>query len=213
MRGGGPAHDAAAERRQEESLRPRRPHILGVLVGRSEQGAELLLRHEPVAVELTAEVPGDYVPPRYAIFRVHKGAKGVLHVTDEDKPDVYKPVTKSDVRQAWPFSKSERPGRRRRRAGSLYRRRHHGRTPVPAGLAAPRPGPAYAGSSVGGHGKAMWSRCSGHPRTSGRLCPSPCSGSTEEDDPFRLKTNGWSSHLPLTGPDQSSVIVTMFSSV
>lgn len=51
-----------------------------------------------VGVELTFEVPGDYLMVDHSIFRLHKGAAGEIHVEGEPNPDVYEPVTSSDVR-------------------------------------------------------------------------------------------------------------------
>lgn len=41
-------------------------------------------------VEFDVEVPGDYFLVDHSIFRVHKGAFGVLHVEGEEDPDVYR---------------------------------------------------------------------------------------------------------------------------
>ncbi len=47
-----------------------------------------------VGVELTAEVPGDYLMVDHSIYRaVHKGANGVIHVEGAPNPDVYDSVT------------------------------------------------------------------------------------------------------------------------
>lgn len=52
-----------------------------------------------IGVELTFDVPGDYLMVDHSIFRVHKGAAGQIHVQGPDNPDVYEPVThSSDVR-------------------------------------------------------------------------------------------------------------------
>lgn len=49
-----------------------------------------------VGVELTVEVPGEYLLVDHSIFRVHKGALGVLTVTGPDNPAVYEPKGYSD---------------------------------------------------------------------------------------------------------------------
>lgn len=49
-------------------------------------------------VEITFEVPGDYLMVDHAIFRVHKGAAGTIHVEGEEAPDVFDPISSSDVR-------------------------------------------------------------------------------------------------------------------
>lgn len=51
-----------------------------------------------VGVELTFEVPGEYLMVDHSIFRVHKGAAGKIHVEGDPNPDVYEPLTSSDVR-------------------------------------------------------------------------------------------------------------------
>lgn len=51
-----------------------------------------------VGVELTFEVPGEYLMVDHSIFRVHKGAAGEIHVEGDPDPDVYEPLTSSDVR-------------------------------------------------------------------------------------------------------------------
>ena len=43
-------------------------------------------------VELTAEGPGDYLLVDHSLFRVHKGAEGLLHVTGDPRPDIYAPA-------------------------------------------------------------------------------------------------------------------------
>lgn len=45
-----------------------------------------------VGVELRFEVPGDYVIVDHSIFRVHKGALGLINVQGEVRPDIYKPI-------------------------------------------------------------------------------------------------------------------------
>jgi hypothetical protein len=50
-----------------------------------------------VGVEFVVDVPGDYVIVDHSIFRVHKGALGVLHVEGEDRPDIYKSIEYSDT--------------------------------------------------------------------------------------------------------------------
>ena len=42
-----------------------------------------------VGVELTMDVPGDFLMVDHSIFRVHKGAAGVIHVEGADRPDIY----------------------------------------------------------------------------------------------------------------------------
>jgi len=42
------------------------------------------------AVELTAEVPGEYTLVDHAIFRVEKGAVGFLKVSGDPRPDIYR---------------------------------------------------------------------------------------------------------------------------
>ena len=49
-----------------------------------------------VGVEFKVEVPGDYIPVDHAIFRVHKGASGIIHAEGPDNPDVYDSVEYSD---------------------------------------------------------------------------------------------------------------------
>lgn len=41
-------------------------------------------------VEFDLEVPGDYFLVDHSIFRIHKGAFGVLHATGDEAPDVYR---------------------------------------------------------------------------------------------------------------------------
>jgi nitrite reductase (NO-forming) len=45
-----------------------------------------------VGVEMTMEVPGDYLIVDHSIFRIHKGALGAIHVEGPDNPEVYNPV-------------------------------------------------------------------------------------------------------------------------
>lgn len=49
-----------------------------------------------VGVEFTVEVPGDYLLVDHSLFRLHKGALGVLHVGGEERPDLYQPVRYSE---------------------------------------------------------------------------------------------------------------------
>lgn len=51
-----------------------------------------------VGVEMKVEVPGDYVLVDHSIFRMHKGAKGVLRVRGEANPEVYEPIEHDPVR-------------------------------------------------------------------------------------------------------------------
>lgn len=51
-----------------------------------------------VGVEMTFEAPGEYIPVDHAIYRVLKGAKGVIQVEGEPNEEVYNPIEKSDVR-------------------------------------------------------------------------------------------------------------------
>ncbi len=44
-------------------------------------------------VEFEVDVPGDYFLVDHSIFRIHKGAFGVLHVDGEAQPDVYREGT------------------------------------------------------------------------------------------------------------------------
>ncbi len=52
-----------------------------------------------VGVEFKLEVPGDYTLVDHSIYRVNKGALGVLHSGGDTNPEVYEPVKQSDVRQ------------------------------------------------------------------------------------------------------------------
>jgi nitrite reductase (NO-forming) len=45
-----------------------------------------------VGVEMTFEVPGDYLMVDHSIFRMHKGAVGIIRVTGPENPEVYDPV-------------------------------------------------------------------------------------------------------------------------
>lgn len=49
-------------------------------------------------VEFKVEVPGDYLIVDHAIFRIHKGALGVIHAEGPDNPDVYDSITYSEIR-------------------------------------------------------------------------------------------------------------------
>ena len=49
-----------------------------------------------VGVEMTLEVPGDYLMVDHSIFRTHKGAAGVIRVAGEENPEVYDSITYSD---------------------------------------------------------------------------------------------------------------------
>lgn len=51
-----------------------------------------------VGVEMTFETPGEFIPVDHAIYRVMKGAKGIIHVKGEPNREVYNPIKKSDVR-------------------------------------------------------------------------------------------------------------------
>lgn len=51
-----------------------------------------------VGVEVTFDVPGEYIPVDHSIHRTHKGALGKIHVEGEANPEVYKPIEKSDIR-------------------------------------------------------------------------------------------------------------------
>lgn len=46
-----------------------------------------------VAVELTVDVPGDYLLVDHALFRTHKGIGGILTATGDPRPDLYDPKT------------------------------------------------------------------------------------------------------------------------
>lgn len=48
-----------------------------------------------VGVELTVEVPGNYTVVDHAIFRIHKGAVGAIHVIGDPRPDIYDPIRHS----------------------------------------------------------------------------------------------------------------------
>lgn len=47
-------------------------------------------------VEFQVQVPGDYIPLDHAIFRVHKGASGIIHVEGPENPDVYNSIEYSN---------------------------------------------------------------------------------------------------------------------
>ena len=49
-----------------------------------------------VGVEFTVEVPGDYIAVDHALFRIHKGALGVLRVEGPENPEVYQSITYSE---------------------------------------------------------------------------------------------------------------------
>jgi nitrite reductase (NO-forming) len=49
-----------------------------------------------VIVDFTLEVPGDYVLVDHSLYRVHKGASGILHVTGEGEPGVFEPRDEAD---------------------------------------------------------------------------------------------------------------------
>jgi len=49
-----------------------------------------------VGVEFVVDAPGDYVLVDHSIFRVHKGALGVIHVEGQDEPDIFKSIEYSD---------------------------------------------------------------------------------------------------------------------
>jgi len=51
-----------------------------------------------VGVEMTFEAPGEFIPVDHAIYRVGKGAKGIIKVQGEPNDEVYEPIKKSDVR-------------------------------------------------------------------------------------------------------------------
>lgn len=40
-------------------------------------------------VDFRLEVPGDYLLVDHSLYRVHKGAAGILHVTGDAEPGVY----------------------------------------------------------------------------------------------------------------------------
>ena len=42
------------------------------------------------------EVPGDYLMVDHSIFRIHKGAAGVIHATGDPQPDLYDPIEHSE---------------------------------------------------------------------------------------------------------------------
>ncbi len=43
-----------------------------------------------VVVEFEVEVPGDYLLVDHSLFRIHKGALGIMHVDGDDDPDTYR---------------------------------------------------------------------------------------------------------------------------
>lgn len=47
-------------------------------------------------VEFEIEVPGDYIMVDHAIFRVNKGAAGIIHAGGEPRPDIFDSVDYSD---------------------------------------------------------------------------------------------------------------------
>jgi nitrite reductase (NO-forming) len=49
-----------------------------------------------VGVEFRIDVPGDYVIVDHAIFRIHKGAVGVIHAEGAPNPEIYEPVQFSE---------------------------------------------------------------------------------------------------------------------
>lgn len=49
-----------------------------------------------VGVEFKIDVPGDYVIVDHAIFRIHKGASGIIHAEGPDNPDLYQPIQSSE---------------------------------------------------------------------------------------------------------------------
>jgi nitrite reductase (NO-forming) len=49
-----------------------------------------------VGVEFQIDVPGDYVIVDHAIFRIHKGAAGIIHAEGADNPDLYQPIQQSE---------------------------------------------------------------------------------------------------------------------
>ena len=44
--------------------------------------------------EFKVEVPGTYINVDHAIFRIAKGAVGLIKVEDADQPDIYKNLLK-----------------------------------------------------------------------------------------------------------------------
>ncbi len=46
-------------------------------------------------VEFQVQVPGDYLAVDHAIFRIHKGVAGTIHVTGPDQPDIYDSISYS----------------------------------------------------------------------------------------------------------------------
>lgn len=48
-----------------------------------------------VAVELTVDVPGDYLLVDHSLFRTHKGIAGILTAGGAERPDLYDPKTSS----------------------------------------------------------------------------------------------------------------------
>jgi len=50
-------------------------------------------------VEFKVEVPGNYVLVDHSIFRIHKGALGILTVQGPENPDVYNPIFKNKPSQ------------------------------------------------------------------------------------------------------------------
>ncbi len=51
-----------------------------------------------VGVEFKVEVPGDYILVDHAIFRINKGAAGIIHVEGEPQPDIFNPVKWTEIR-------------------------------------------------------------------------------------------------------------------
>lgn len=49
-----------------------------------------------LGVELRFDVPGEYVIVDHSIFRVHKGAIGVIEVQGEERPELYELLGYSD---------------------------------------------------------------------------------------------------------------------
>jgi nitrite reductase (NO-forming) len=49
-----------------------------------------------VGVEFAIDVPGDYVIVDHAIFRVHKGASGIIHAVGPENPELYQPIESSE---------------------------------------------------------------------------------------------------------------------
>jgi nitrite reductase (NO-forming) len=49
-----------------------------------------------VGVEFLVDVPGNYILVDHSIFRVHKGALGILQAKGQDKPDIFKSIQYSD---------------------------------------------------------------------------------------------------------------------